>query len=337
MNKNYRKKSQSLRSSFGKLERDTPLGEMIYNTTEEWYKAKHPKFNIDEVNLVNSICISECPYCHAAGIIKNGKRRDGIQTYQCLRCLRRFNPMTGTLFDSRKIPITEWVEFLIHLFQYESMTVSSLDNRNVPSTGQYWTEKLFEVLKHYQDDIMLGGVFWIDETYLSKMPSELSLDEENRKMRGLSRDKYCIVTATDGDNCVLFASGLGKPSSARISKVMKNHIACHSTMIDDEEKSHQILVDEYHLERISYSSQETSGMDDDANPMNMINTLHKFFKKFMSRHGSYDRDELQSWCNLFCFMYNHKGEVAEMTKDFLKMAISTKKVMRYRDVMAKKP
>lgn len=67
--------------------------------------------------------------------------------------------MTGTLFDSRKIPVAEWIEFPVYLFQYESLSVSSLDNRNVRSTGRYWIKKVFEALKNYRDGIMLGNVF----------------------------------------------------------------------------------------------------------------------------------------------------------------------------------
>lgn len=62
--------------------------------------------------------------------------------------------------------------------------VSSLDNRNAESTGRYWLMKTFEVLKDYQKDILLGERFWIDETYLSKKPSDTSKDRCGKKLRG---------------------------------------------------------------------------------------------------------------------------------------------------------
>ena len=337
MKKHKANRPRSLRSSFSELGRKTPLDLLLFDTTEEWYGAKHPAFSSDEIALVNSVGASECPFCHSASVRKDGKRRDGTQRYRCLRCKRRFNPLTGSVFDSRKIPISEWIEFLIHLFQYESLSVSSIDNRNSPSTGRYWMKKVFEVLKGYQDGIVLGGRLWIDETYLRKEPSETFEDPKGRKLRGLSHDKFCVASATDGSKAVLLVVGYGKPSSKRLAKAMSPHIKPSSTIVDDKEKAHRALAESLGLTRESYSSAELKGMDDEHNPMNEINTVHRLFKKFMSHHGSYDRSDLQSWCNLFAFIFAHHGNVAEMVRDFLKLAICTKKVLRFRNVMKKNP
>ena len=63
-----------------------------------------------------------------------------------------FTPLTNTIFDSHKIPISEWFEFLLSLFEFHSIKTSSYDNRNVESTGRYWLLKVFEVLKGIQDE-----------------------------------------------------------------------------------------------------------------------------------------------------------------------------------------
>ena len=138
------------------LGKDSPLSKTIVGTTEEWYRAKQPRTSGDEVGLINSLSASACPYCGSSSIKKNGKRRDGMQTYRCRGCGRKFNPLTGTVFDSRKIPISEWIEYLVHIFQYESVSVSSLDNRNSLSTGRYWMRKVFSVIKDCQKGIVLA-------------------------------------------------------------------------------------------------------------------------------------------------------------------------------------
>lgn len=56
------------------LGKDSPLSEMIVGTTEEWYRAKHPRTSGDEVGLINSLSASACPYCGSSSIKKNGKR-----------------------------------------------------------------------------------------------------------------------------------------------------------------------------------------------------------------------------------------------------------------------
>lgn len=326
----------SLRMRFRMLGEGSPLSKMIVGTTEEWYRAKHPRTSGDEVGLINSLSVSACPYCGSGNIKKNGKRRDGMQTYRCRGCGRKFNPLTGTVFDSRKIPISEWIEYLVHLFQYESVSVSSLDNRNSLSTGRYWMRKVFSVIKDCQKGIVLGSPFWIDETFLSRKPSELSRRKKGDRLRGLSHDKICIETATDGKRTVLAAIGYGKPSKSRVLEAMEGHVTEGSTRIDDGEEAHSVLVARYGLRRERHLSADTKGLEDSRNPMNEINRRHRYFKMFMSRHGSYGRASIQDWCNLFSFAYNRRGEVGIMVEDFLGLALKSKKVMRYRTVMGSK-
>ena len=97
---------------------------LIESTVLEWYEQKHRKPSPEETAFVNSIPIRRCPHCGSALFAKHGKGANGIQRYMCLGCGRRFTPLTGTIFDSRKIPISEWIEFLLHLFEYHSLKTS---------------------------------------------------------------------------------------------------------------------------------------------------------------------------------------------------------------------
>lgn len=61
---------------------------------------------------------------------------------------------------------------MLHLFEFHSIKSSSYDNRNANSTGTYWLIKVFEVLKGIQDDVVLDGRVYLDETYFSKIKSD---------------------------------------------------------------------------------------------------------------------------------------------------------------------
>ena len=108
-------------------------------------------------------------------------------------------------------------------------------------------------------------------------------------------------------------------------------------LIDDDEVAHSLLASRFDLIRETHPTKETKGMSDKENPMDRVNRLHRFFKRYMSRHGSYDRDDIQHCCNLFSFIWNHHGNVAQAVVDFLAIAISTKEIIKYRSVMGKKP
>ena len=163
---------------FSTFENNDRLSDLVIDRTEAWYDAKHSSFSRPEIEFVNSMKVKCCPYYGSDRFRKIGYRKGGTQCFCCNSCHRKFNPLTGSIFDSRKIPIGEWTEFLIHLFQYQSISDASIDNRNAYSTGRYWLNKIFEVLKNYQADIVMGERFWTDETYLKLMSKDLKRDEK---------------------------------------------------------------------------------------------------------------------------------------------------------------
>lgn len=57
---------------------------------------------------------------------KSGDYGNGARRYRCLDCGKAFSPLTGTLFDANKIPISEWIEYMIHLFEFHSLSSSAI-------------------------------------------------------------------------------------------------------------------------------------------------------------------------------------------------------------------
>lgn len=55
---------------------------------------------------------------------KLGDYGNGIRRYRCLYCGKAFSPLPGTVFDAHKIPISEWIEYMIHLFEFHSLSSS---------------------------------------------------------------------------------------------------------------------------------------------------------------------------------------------------------------------
>ena len=312
----------------------TPEEKLFKNTFEEWYSAKHRTASNDEITFINSISIKNCPYCSSIKFIKDGHRKDGIQKYKCNDCSRSFTPLTNTIFDSRKIPISEWFEFLLHLFEFHSIKTSSYDNRNAESTGRYWLIKVFEVLKGIQDDVVLDGTIYLDEMYLPKIKSE-TVKKNGKKLRGISNNKLGVGVATNKDKSIFIVTGTSKPSVTSTLRTYGSHIKEGSTIIHDKEKSHNALVNKLNLVSITYSSKETVGLEDKENPLDPVNNLHNLAKRFIREHGSYDRDNLQDWMNLVWFILNPPNDKYSKVLKFIEIAISSPKRVKYRDSMMK--
>lgn len=307
---------------------------LIESTALEWYEAKHRKASLEEITFINSIKITSCPYCNG-NVNKNGHRKlDGLQTYICRDCHKKFNPLTGTIFDSHKIPISEWIEYLIHLFEFHSIKSSSFDNRNVSTTGRYWLIKVFEVLKHIQNDVVLDGNVYIDETYFPVIETKKK-KKNGKDISGISNNQLAVASGTDGVNSIFVYMKAGRPSVKSCWRAYHKHIKMESTLIHDEESSHNKLVDELLLKSIVYNSETLKGMEDKDNPLNPINDLHDKLKRFMRNHGGYERRHLQDWLNLFWFIMNGPEDKFDKVKIFLERAIRTRKRVKYRDALSK--
>lgn len=111
-----------------------------------------------------------------------------------------------------------------------------------------------------------------------------------------------------------------------------------SVLIHDGENSHKILTETLGLTEEVHTTKETRNLSDDDNPMEPINAVHRSLKRFMREHPAYDRDDLQDWLNLFWFIYTNRGiPMDDKVKKLLQMAILTHKVIRFREIFAKKP
>lgn len=316
-------------------EKQSPTEVLISSTMKEWYEAKHRECSKEEIDLINSIKPLVCHKCMSKSFIKYGKDGNGIIRYKCKICNSTFNNLTNTIFDSHKIPISEWFEYLLHLFEFHSIKSSSRDNKNANSTGKYWLIKIFEVLKDYQNDIVLSGDIVFDETFFTVIHSERNY-KDGKKLRGISRDKLCVAVATDGFRTVMLYENTSKPSSKSTLDTMKSHIKPGSKLIHDDEHSHQVLVKELNLTEEFCKSAYQEFLSEEDNPLTPVNKIHSYMKKFMRNHEGFSRNDLQDWLNLISFIINDPENRYDKLKKFLKIAISTPKRVKYRDVMSKK-
>lgn len=295
------------------------------------YDQRHPKIkNAGESKLINSFTPAKCPYCESDDFVKIGFDSNGIRRYKC-SCGKTFKPTTGTIFDSRRIPICEWIEYCLNIFRYVSLNADSWNNRNAISTSKYWLEKLFLTLENSQNNVILGGTVWLDETYYSLMMRERVRDERGRLLRGLSRNQICIGVATDKKHTICFVEGFGKPSQKRSYDAFKNHIAPGSTLIHDKEKTHKKLVEKLHLKSVSYSSAELKGLADSENPLDTVNRIHCLLKMFLNAHSGFSRDDLQNYLNLYSFVINPPSDHLEKVEKIIEMVFENPKSLKYRE------
>lgn len=311
--------------------RPTPVQRFIKVHYQTRYEERHqPLDETGEAEMINSFEPKHCPFCQSESFIKYGHDRNGINRYKCV-CGKSFKPTTGTIFDSRKIGICEWIEYCLNIFRYVSLNVDSWNNRNAISTSKYWLEKLFLTLENSQSNVVLSGTVWLDETYYSLMLRDRIRDENGNLLRGLSRNQICIGVATDKKHTICFFECFGKPSQKRSYETFKDHIASGSTLIHDKEKAHKKLIEKLELKCVSYSSSDLKGLADSENPLDPVNRIHCLLKMFLNAHSGFCRDEIQDYLNLYSFVINSPSDHLEKVEKIINLVFENPKSIKYRD------
>ena len=310
----------------------TEVQKFIKSKYSENYKFKHKKISeTEEVDLLNSIKIEKCRYCDSTNIKKNGKNQNKVQIYFCNDCKKKFNPTTGTIFENHKISITEWIEFLLDIFNYGSITLTSKVNKNSINTTIYWLNKTFILLKDYQTNTILKDSVYIDEFYYVVKKSDIKT-KDGKKLRGISENQYCIGIGYDGEMIFAVVERLGKPSIESTKTAFLNHIKKGSRLIHDDEKSHKELVKKLGLIDESYNSEDLKKLDDKENPLRPINHQCDLLRQFLNAHSGFDRGDLQDYLNLYCFMNSCPRNKLEKVNTLLELALNTKITLQYREL-----
>jgi hypothetical protein len=186
-------------------------------------------------------------------------------------------------------------------------------------------------LEGVQDDIVLSGKVWLDETFYSVRAEDIVRKENGDLLRGLSVNKICIGVATDKENTVLLVEGTGKPSQSKTMEAFRKHIKCGSHLIHDDDNSHRRLVKELSLGSTVYPSKTLKGLPDNENPMNPVNRVHAILKNFLNSHSGFKREDMQNYLNLFAFVSNTPVELLEKVELVINLGFKNPKLLRYRD------
>lgn len=162
------------------------MQKFIKDKYEVNYKFKQPILSeTKEYELLNSIKIEKCRLCDSTNIIKRDFNDNKVQKYNCKNCKNHFTPTTSTIFEDHKTSISEWIEFLLDLFNYGSTSLTSEVNKNRMNTSKYWLQKTFLVLQDYQSNIILESIVYIDEFFYKVI-------KDGKQLRGLSTNQFCI-------------------------------------------------------------------------------------------------------------------------------------------------
>lgn len=308
----------------------TPAQALVAESHRSIYGFRHEAFPGD-ADFFNGYPRSECPGC-GGRLAKAGLGNGGIQRYRCAECGAISTPVTGTIFDNRKLPVSAWAGFILQAVSYESVAAMAREGRRSETTPPYWMAKLFAALEGIQDDVVLSGTVWLDEAYWPVAAKDAVRRPDGKLPRGLSRNQICIgVAVDDSGRSYLRREGFGKTSKTKTRDAFGGHIARGSKLVHDMEGAHDILVEKLGLESERHNSKLLKGVPDKLNPLDPVNRICFLLKRFLASHSGFDRDDLQGYLDLFSVAVNEPENKLEKVAMVLDRAMRCPKTLRFRE------
>lgn len=301
---------------------------LVARSHRSMYEFRHEPFGGD-VDFFNAYERESCPICGSEEIAKDGHARTGLQRYLCKGCGKRFTPVTGTIFEDRKLPLSAWADFLMQLFSHSSFESMTREDRRSDTTHPYWMGKLFAVLDGVQDGTVLSGRVQIDETYFPVALRDAVM-VDGKLLRGLSRNQMCIGVGCDSQASIYQWEGFGKTSSRKTMEAFGGRIQKGSHLDHDKERGHARLVRELELTESVYDSKEVCRLPDKDNPLARVNRLCHLLKHFLKAHSGFKRDNLQGFLDVFYVMSNPPEDKMEKAAFVLDRAMRIPKTIRFR-------
>src|SRR4029453_9347364 len=137
-----------------------------------------------------------CPVC--GGPASCSFRREGRLYGQCASCRHQCSVISGTIFESTKLPLTSWF-LAMHLLTQSKKNVSALElGRHLGvsyKTAWLLKHKVMEVMRLREDTRQLSGRVEIDDAYLG---GELSGGKAGRGSENKVPSIAAVQTTEDG-------------------------------------------------------------------------------------------------------------------------------------------
>ena len=157
-----------------------------------------------------------CIYCEGTHVVKNGKRKDGVQRFLCRDCRKSFIASSDSITSRTRKSVSVWTTYLRCMLDQKTLKQSSEECNISMATAFTWRHKILDTLSELTEKAYLTGVVEADETFFNVsfkgnhkrshsfiMPREAHKRGNDVHTKGLSSEKVCVPCAMNAYHCRL--------------------------------------------------------------------------------------------------------------------------------------
>lgn len=261
----------------------------------------------------------KCPKCGHTHYYQLKKR----QLYQCTQCKYQCSIISGTIFDSSKLPLTTWF-LAIYLITQAKEGMSALSLRRFlgisVNAAFKLKHKLQHVMKNADDQLVLEGFVELDDVYWG---GKKSGGKRGRGAPGKTPFLAAVSRNEEGHPIHMRMSKINAFNSSEITFWSQKHLHADAVVISDAFNPFNCLSDLVAFHGKIKASKIYQYPENRI--FHWINTMISNVKRAI--HGTYhsvSSKHLPRYLAEFCFRFNNRFHIGAMIGNLIKHAANTK-------------
>jgi transposase-like protein len=246
-----------------------------------------------------------CPHCKSSEIYGHGKFK-GRKRYQCQKCRKTFNELSGTAID--KVHKKDlWSDYLTCMIEGLSLRDASKKTGICVNTAFKWRHR---ILSSFNDIgcSKMEGIVEADETFF--LYSEKGNKKLKRKPRkratkatldGMNEQHVNVIVAADRQaHKAMNVGNRGVITKKSIEKAIGKWInKSESILCSDSHRTFQGYAKEYKMPHKMLSARKKQYVTDKIYHTQHVNNIYGQLKKFMLQFNGVSSKYLQNYVNYF--------------------------------------
>ena len=295
---------------------------------------------------------SSCIYCDGTHVVRNGKRKDGIQRYICRDCSRSFIPSSNSITSGTWKRLTVWCRYIRCMMDRKTLKEAAEECGLSLPTAFAWRHKILDCLHELTDKVYLSGTVEADETFfnvsykgnhknsrLFSMPRRAHKRGSDIHTSGLSSEKVCVPCMISEDGLSYArAAKLGKVSCACISAVFEGILSPDAVLCTDREKAYLAFAG-YNGNRLIQTEPDCRITSDHGKTYGIqrINAYHSRLKEFIRRFHGVSTKHLDHYIIWNDLMANSRRKTEEMLRLLLGQVLNNRMRVFNRAISVRPP
>lgn len=252
----------------------------------------------------------ECPYCKS----KRSTKRVETYRHQCHSCNKSYSVLVGTIFESTKLPLTQWflaIALILNAKKGLSARQLSRDLGVNRKTGWYLQMRIRRAMEDGEDNGLFKGIVEIDETFIGgKKANHSKKKRQERRDNQLQttgyQDKQPVIGLLERDGRIKLQV-VEKAHGKTIKPIVEQVVSKDATIVTDGFGGYAGLnkiFREHHV--LNKEKEEYTKGKYHTNTIEGFWTLLK--RGIYGQYHKVSRRHLQSYLDEFTFKYNHRTD-----------------------------